>query len=288
LQSPPATHGGYTLTRSGPPADPKILQAYSTGPNVGCAISNHTGFQPSGSGAEHVEVPEATPQSRCPFAKAFTKPTAPPKVAQEDSRADFCINLNPDLGVRLEYTVPLPCTPCAINFTFSMDAKDDEYIALGFKELEAAYQDSSLIPDMTDYWGMKSSLTKGMYTPLTGKILASSGTCVRHLSADECFAGCIRDVPNEVFTDLITERSNGRVSISFSTPPHSFGATATDVSWYNTGVFKNQRFMWAKGKGDDGGDCSTSVAYGYHFENRGLMGLGFGSSPAGTGLNKPC
>merc|ERR1719336_2462482 len=105
----------------------------------------------------------------------------------------FCKNLNHDLDVRIAYTVPaLPCTPCAVNFPYSVPEAEGQYIAVGFKELSAPYQGFDTMPyNIPDYWGMSTS--GNWTTPLSGRILAghfsASGEdaegCVRHLDASD-------------------------------------------------------------------------------------------------------
>merc|ERR1719336_304581 len=99
----------------------------------------------------------------------------------------FCKTLNHDLDVRIAYTVPeLPCQPCAVNFTYSAPASEGHYIAVGFKELNAAYLAFDAMPlNIPDYWGMKTS--GNWTTPLSGRILAGHFT-----EGDEGEAGCVR------------------------------------------------------------------------------------------------
>jgi len=193
----------------------------------------------------------------------------------------FCKILNRDLDVRIAYTVPeLPCTPCAVNMTYSAPAIEGHYIAVGFKEKNAAYLTFDTMPlNIPDYWGMRTS--GNWTTPLSGRILAGHFTegddgaagCVRHLDASNAYVGSIVDVPDDgFFSDVRVSQIDGRTRLEF-TATFDAGATLDELDWQTATGIGNMRLMWALGSVGSGDGCTASL--GYHMGDRGLAFLGF-------------
>jgi len=285
-QTPPAVHMSTELVRTGAPADPAELKAFHTGPNgkyQECLVSNNTGPDPDPI-TPGPPPTAAAPRQRalgCPFSRLVQKPPRTSVQYKTNGRAgpvNKCMVLNRHLDVRLRYIVPtVPCMPCAVHYTFSMKADPGNYIALGFKELEATYANWYEVPkDVGNYWGMSyggSNSTR--QSPFGGRILGTTGSCVRHLNAT-AFIGELLDVEDDGwFTDLRAERSDGRVSISFTTPPMNYGETEASLTWAGyEGMISTQRLMWASGPAESD-DCSKTHTYGYHSGTRGLIWPGF-------------
>ena len=281
--SPPAIHAQYDLARTGDALPADALKSFKTGPGgeyLECVVNNYSGPQFWGEAAK-------AKKGGCPF--GFTAPAPeeaaaqePPLAASGDVQLPWpfpiheCALLNTDLDVRLAYTVPyLPCEPCALNFTFSMNVEPGYYTAVGFKEMNAAYLGSNIMPtEIENYWGMATAMNYS--TPLSGRILgASHNLCLRHLSAQAAYVGVVEDVEDDgFFKNLIVESNDGRVSISFTAPPLSLGKTFSDVAWSGSALGV-QRIMWATGpiNGDD--DCSQDNVYGYHSSARAVVALAF-------------
>ena len=186
----------------------------------------------------------------------------------------------------------LPCTPCDVNFTFSVDTADGTYGAIGFKELNAAYDGPDLIPfELENYWGMSTSngtyARKYAQSSLSGRILAAYRTpdgaaCGRELVAG-AYVGYLIETEHDGFVkDLAVTVAGGRTSISFRSSLNA-GSTEQDLNW-QVGKFGTQRVMWAVG--EVGGDASCDAAVGttfmYHNGLRGLTPLNF------PGMGSPC
>lgn len=132
-----------------------------------------------------------------------------------------------------------------------------------FKETPATYADWAGMPDdVGNYWGMAMATNRS--TVFGGRILSTTGTCVRHLKAT-AFVGEVEDVaPDGFFRDLRAQRSNGYTSISFNAPSRNWGETAANFTWgtYAT-LFGMQRVMWARGTAGTGSaDCSKPTRTG--------------------------
>ena len=84
-----------------------------------------------------------------------------------------------------------------------------------------------------------------------------------------------------VATDVSAAYTDGRISISFTTPPYPFGKSHKDVRW-RTGALAAQRVMWATGATWAADDCGKNNTFGYHDGNRGLASLAF------PGANSDC
>jgi len=282
--SPPAIHVHYELTRSGDALSPNVLKHHGTAPDGGrssaCVINNST--DTSRSWQPHIEAAApATPLNsknmNCPFNLLRKSAGIEPMPALGKS-VTTCTLLNTDLDVRLAYTVPeLPCMPCAVNFTFSMRVKDGDYAAIGFKELNEAYRsdtDVHVPKDLPNYWGMATAVNDT--SPLGGRILATTGSCLRHLTAQSAYVGVVEDVKDDgFFSDLRVEKRNGRLSISFATPPLPFGKTKYDVYSAYGGGIGGQRVMWATGSLWAPDNCTGANSFSYHNNQRAVMAVAF-------------
>lgn len=196
-------------------------------------------------------------------------------------------------NTRLEYVASqLPCMPCDVDFTFSVDATDGEWAAIGFKELNAAYVDWDLIPfDLGNYWGMATSngslAHEYAQSPLSGRILAGYQTphgtaCGRELIAPAYVGYLVEPEHDGFIQNLAVTVAGGRTSIAFRAN-FDAGATEQDLNW-QIGKLGVQRVMWAVGPlgGDGSCDAAVGTTFMYHNGARGLTPLNF------PGMGTPC
>eukprot|EP01047_Picozoa_sp_COSAG01_P066569 COSAG01_NODE_9215_length_2516_cov_1.788581_1_plen_435_part_00 len=276
--SPPATHMGATLSRTGPAPTAEALAG-----NWNCTFDNAT---------QHPKHPLVASKGAglslsCPF---LAREQPPQQVAQPDALGAVtnCLVLTRERhNVRLEYLAEkLPCMPCDVTFTLSIDTSPNSYVSLGFKETYAAYFDWDKIGDYPDYWGMSTHDNGGRnVTELGGRIIAGYAHksprtgCVREMVADE-YVGSVKDTePDGVIRDKSITLIDGRTELKFTAHLHA-GRTASELSWQSLSGFGKQRIMWATGTVGGSGDCSAPLDY--HAGARGMASLNF------PGFGSPC
>lgn len=274
LQSPPAVHMNVTLKRTG-----DAFSAEQVRDGWNCQLSNHTGkVTPNKTDALVAATRAAahTEQRVTVVAPTIVTPDASGQVRN-------CVIVNPVINVKLEYVASkLPCMPCDVTFTVSADTTSKStYVALGFKEMYAAYYDFDEQPlDIPNYWGMATSDDNA--TELAGRIIAGYTTatgksCVREMRAN-AYVGSIIDVPSDgLVRNATASRLLGRTSVEFTASIHA-GETAADIAWAGQ-IFGRQRVQWAIGPVAKNDDCSAPLEY--HFGNRAASSLdfpGFGST----------
>lgn len=199
---------------------------------------------------------------------------APPQAAPSMTK---CVRLNALRDLRVQYRpAMLPCMPCDVAVTVSLDSREDGYVAIGFKDTNAGYQNSSATSDIPNYLGMSTDASfreSERWASMSGRILAA------HVSNDQ---GCVREMraeqyagpPVDVESDGTVKRASvqwqsGRLSLSF-TISANLGTDEADIDWA-TGSLGGLRIMWAAGKAPS----SCSGALGYHETQRALAPFGF-------------
>jgi len=260
LMSPPVVHLQMTLVRSG--AAP-AAEALRDGWN--CVFEDVSGHP-------------LQPPLSCPMAgsrRATASPPAPLQIAR--SPPTKCVRLNALRDVRVQYRpASLPCMPCPVAVTVSLESSEDGYVAIGFKDVNEGYHNSSATSDIPNYLGMStdaSSQGSERWASLSGRIFAahvSNGQgCVREMRAN-AYAGAPVDVESDgVVKQASVQWQKGRLTLSF-TIPANLGTDEADMDWA-TGSFGGLRVMWAAGKAAS----SCTGALGYHDTQRALAPFGF-------------
>jgi len=260
LMSPPAVHLQMDLVRSGSAPAPEAVRD-----GWNCLFEDMSGHP-------------SQPPLGCPVAgghKAMVARSAP--VQTTESPPTKCVRLNALRDVRVQYRpAKLPCMPCDVAVTVSLESSEDDYVAIGFKDTAAAYSNSSVTSEIPNYLGMSTDASfreSERWASMSGRILVahlSNGQgCVREMRADT-YAGPPVDVESDGMVKRASVQSqSGRLSLSFTIAAH-LGMDEADIDWA-TGSLGALRVMWAAGKAPS----SCNGVLGYHETQRALAPFAF-------------
>jgi len=167
----------------------------------------------------------------------------------------------------------LPCMPCDVTFKFQANTPDpNTYFAVGFKDLNRGYANSTTTQDIPNYLGMATDDNLPYLSELSGRILVThgEGACFRHMRATG-YVGEMADEEDDgkVFNAEVTQ-INGVTIVKFTMSVH-LGVDEMDIDWQR-GSFGANRFMWATGSLQSQ-DCDIPLTY--HGDDRALAPLGF-------------
>jgi hypothetical protein len=259
LMSPPAVHLQMDLVRSGSAPAPEAVRD-----GWNCLFEDTSGHP-------------SQPPLGCPAAggqRAMISRPAPPQAAPSVTK---CVRLNALRDLRVQYRpAMLPCMPCDVAVTVSLESPEDGYVAIGFKDTSAAYQNSSAMSDIPNYLGMSTDAffrESERWASMSGRILAAHVSndqgCVREMRAEQ-YAGAPVDVESDGSVKRPSVQwQSGRLSLSF-TISANLGTDEADIDWA-TGSLGDLRIMWAAGKAPS----SCSGALGYHATQRALAPFAF-------------
>lgn len=219
-----------------------------------CRFDNYTGF-PNHTHSGVDEKKERPPPARasCPFStpdaiaalgtKLSADRAAPATVARADASGAVrnCLIVNHGAPSQLEYVADkMPCWPCNVTFTFAVPTPEsDTYIALGFKEVYAAYYGFDKIQDVSHYWGMSTSHSANQ-TELSGRIVVgyvdgAGNGCARNMRA-EAYVGSLVDAEEDtLIQNMGLATASGYTILSFSAVIHA-AKTEEELAWPPTGA----------------------------------------------------
>lgn len=257
LMSPPVVHLSMGLVRSGPPPTAEEVRA-----NWNCRFDNYSGPPVD---------PMPPPPVQCPLRRLHQ----PKAVSQHLGQLKQCGRFNDRVDARLEYEASkLPCMPCDVAFSFSMDTSSSNYIAMGFKQHTAAYMNASVLKrELPNYWGMATDVNT---TELSSRIFvahvgANGQPCFRHFHAG-AYVGVLNPAPDDgTIRNTAVSHISGRTQLTFTVSMH-LGSTADEISWSGAG-FGSQQFMWASGPLGSGSGREAQVFY--HQGERALAPMNF-------------